>query len=128
MIERKRNAGYPLTNILFQSPGHAALYQGDRIAFNDPITTPEKLIELFFEHKQSHEVDWEEAVTKFAEKIPDLAQGVTTILEGEFKQNATNHNRSTPKASVDVCLKAVLVLRSSIRSINDSPSEKIKIT
>lgn len=90
-IKRKRDAGYPLTNILFQSPGHAVLYQGDRIAFNDVITTPEKLVEvlvLFFEHKQSHEVDWEEAVTKFAEKIPDLAKGVTAILEGEFKQNA----------------------------------------
>ena len=91
-IKRKRDAGYPLTNILFQSPGHAVLYQGDRIAFNDPITTPEKLVEvlkLFFEHKQSHEVDWEEAVNKFAEKIPELATGVTGILEGEFKQNAT---------------------------------------
>ena len=72
-ITRKRAAGYPLTNILFQSPGHAVLYQGDRIAFNDTITTPEKLVEvlqLFFEHKQAHEVDWEEAVTKFAEKSP----------------------------------------------------------
>ena len=75
-IKRKRDAGYPLTNILFQSPGHAVLYQGSQIIFNDAITTPEKLVEvlqLFFEHKQAHEVDWEDAVTKFAEKIPDLA-------------------------------------------------------
>ena len=91
-ITRKRNAGYPLTNILFQSPSHAVLYQDSRIIFNDAITTPEKLVEvleLFFEHKQAHEVDWEDAVTKFAAEIPNLANGVTKILEDEFRKNAT---------------------------------------
>ena len=32
-------------------------------------------------------MDWEEAVTKFADKIPDLARGVTAILEAEDKKN-----------------------------------------
>ena len=89
-IKAKFAKGYPLTNILFQSPTHAVLYQGSRKPFDGPIESSEDLIEvltLFFEHRQEHEVDWEEAVTKFAEKIPDLARGVTTILEAEYKKN-----------------------------------------
>ena len=89
-IRKKREKGYPLTNILFQSPSRAVLYQDNRIALDCDIAKPENLIEvlkLFFEHRQLHEVDWEEAVTKFADKIPDLARGVTGILEAEDKKN-----------------------------------------
>ena len=107
-LTRKREAGYPLTNILFQSPSRAVLYQGNRIAFNDDITDPEKLVEvleLFFEHKQSHEVDWEEAVTKFAEKIPDLAKGVTEILAKEYDKNATF--RENFQSFADLCRQSI---------------------
>jgi predicted helicase len=89
-IKKKVSAGYPLTNILFQSSDRAVLYQDTRIALDCDLTKPENLIEIlerFFEHRQPHEVDWEEAVTKFAEKIPDLARGVTTILEAENRKN-----------------------------------------
>ena len=89
-IKSKVAKGYPLTNILFQSPSRAVLYQDNRIAFDADITAPEKLIEvlqLFCEHKQAHEVDWETAVTKFAEKIPELAGGVTKILIDEDLKN-----------------------------------------
>ncbi len=89
-IKSKVAKGYPLTNILFQSPSRAVLYQDNRIAFDADITAPEKLIEvlqLFCEHKQAHEVDWETAVTRFAEKIPELAGGVTKILIDEDLKN-----------------------------------------
>jgi predicted helicase len=89
-IKSKVAAGYPLTNILFQSPSRAVLYQDNRIALDCDLAKPDSLIEilkLFFEHRQAHEVDWEEAVTKFAEKIPDLANGVTGILEKEYAKN-----------------------------------------
>ena len=91
-IKSKVAKGYPLTNTLFQSPNRAVLYQDSRIALDCDLDKPENLIEvlqLFFEHRQAHEVDWEEAVIKFAEKIPDLAGGVTKILEGENKSNAS---------------------------------------
>jgi hypothetical protein len=71
-------AGYPLTNILFQSPDRAVLYQDNRIALDCDLTKSENLIEIlqiFFEHRQPHEVDWETAVIKFSEKIPDLDMG-----------------------------------------------------
>ena len=53
-IKKKRAAGYPLTNILFQSPSRAVLYQDNIIEFDDAITTPEKLIEVlehFFDYR-----------------------------------------------------------------------------
>jgi hypothetical protein len=89
-IKSKVARGYPLTNILFQSPDRAVLYQDNLIKFDDAITEPEKLVEVltaFFEHLQPHEVDWEEAVIKFSAKIPELAQGVTGILGKEYDRN-----------------------------------------
>ena len=107
-IKSKVAKGYPLTNILFQSPTHATLYQGNRIAFDRPITTPEALVEvlqLFFEHKQAHEVDWDVAVTKFAEQIPNLAQGVTNILQDEDTKNASFRERFA--AFAELCRQSI---------------------
>jgi predicted helicase len=89
-IKSKVAAGYPLTNIIFQSPTRAVLYQDNRIALDCDLTKPENIIEileLFFDYRDPNIPDWEEAVTKFSEKIPDLARGVTTILEAEDKKN-----------------------------------------
>ena len=107
-IKSKVAKGYPLTNILFQSPTHAVLYQDNRIALDTSIAEPEKLLEilqLFFEHRQAHEVDWETAVTKFAEKIPDLAQGVTQILEDEHKRNSNFRERFA--AFAELCRQSI---------------------
>lgn len=90
-IKSKVAKGYPLNNILFQSPDRAILYQDSRIALDCDLSKPENLVEvlqLFFEHRQPHEVDWEEAVLKFSEKIPDLAEGATAILKAEYKKNS----------------------------------------
>jgi len=107
-ITAKRNKGYPLTNILFQSPTHAVLYQDSRIAFNDSIESPEKLVEvleLFFEHRQAHEVDWDVAVTKFAEKIPELAKGVTDTLTKEYAKNSSF--RENFESFADLCRQSI---------------------
>ncbi len=69
---------------------------------------PEKLVEvlqLFFDHRQPHEVDWEDAVTKFAEKIPDLARGVTAILEKEYAKNAAF--RENFDSFADLCRQSI---------------------
>jgi hypothetical protein len=89
-IKSKVAKGYPLSNTLFQSPSRAVLYQDNRIAMDCDLTKPGDLIEvleLFFNHKLADIPDWEEAVTQFAEKIPELARGVTAILEAEDKKN-----------------------------------------
>ncbi|HEY0786694.1 MAG TPA: N-6 DNA methylase, partial [Acidobacteriaceae bacterium] len=107
-IKVKVSSGYPLTNILFQSPARAVLYQDNRIALDCDVSKPASLVEvleLFFEHRQPHEVDWEEAVAKFSEKIPDLAGGVTTILEAEHKKNADFRDKF--QAFAELCRQSI---------------------
>ncbi len=107
-IKSKVAHGYPLTNILFQSPDRAVLYQDNRIALDCSLDKPENLVEilqLFFEHRQPHEVDWEEAVFKFAEKIPDLAEGVTKILNDEYSKNKDFQERF--KAFAELCRQSI---------------------
>lgn len=107
-IKSKVAKGYPLTNILFQSPDRAILYQDNRIALDCDLNKPEKLVEvleLFFTHRQAHETDWEEAVLKFSEKIPDLAEGATEILKAEYKKNADFREKF--KAFADLCRESI---------------------
>jgi predicted helicase len=107
-VKAKVAKGYPLTNILFQSPNRAILYQGSRKPFDGPIDKPEALIDvltLFFEHRQDHEVDWEEAVTKFADKIPELAQAVGKTLQDEDKRNP--RFREAFGAFLDLCRQSI---------------------
>jgi N-6 DNA Methylase len=107
-IKSKVAAGYPLTNILFQSPTRAVLYQDNHIALDCDLTNPESLIEvlqLFFDYRQPHEVDWQEAVLKFSEKIPELAAGVTIILEAEHKKNADFREKF--QAFADLCRQSI---------------------
>lgn len=107
-IKAKVKKGYPLANTLFQSPSHAVLYQDNRIAFDDSIESPDKLIEvleLFFNHKLADIPDWEEAVTKFSEKIPELAKGVAAILEAEYKKNAAF--RENFDAFAELCRESI---------------------
>ena len=64
-VNKKFAAGYPRTNILFQKPTHATLVQDGRIAFDEDITAPEKLVDVlrqFFEWRQPHQEDWDRAV------------------------------------------------------------------
>jgi predicted helicase len=89
-IKKKVAAGYPLTNILFQSPDRAVLYQDNRIALDCDLAKPENLIEilqLFFDYHDPNIPDWNEAVDKFSEKIPELAQAVGKTLQDEDKRN-----------------------------------------
>ena len=91
-IKSKISKGYPGVNTLYQSPTRAVLYQNNRIAFDEPITAPDKLVDvlrLFFDHKQPDVPDWKEAVAQFSAKIAELAGGVRTILADEHKRNPT---------------------------------------
>jgi hypothetical protein len=84
------------------------LYQDNRIALDGDLTQPETLVEalqLFFDHRQPYEVDWEEAVKKFSEKIPDLPGGVTDILAAEHRKNPEFRERF--QAFAELCRSAV---------------------
>ncbi|MHB8390020.1 MAG: type ISP restriction/modification enzyme [Acidobacteriaceae bacterium] len=89
-MKNKFEAGYPRTNILFQSPTQALLFQNGRTQFHGPITDPEKLVDvlcLFFEYREPHQEDWEKAVESFSVRIPEIAAGALQLITDEKKTN-----------------------------------------
>jgi predicted helicase len=107
-MNKKFAAGYPRTNILFQKPTHAILFQDGRIAFNDEIETPEKLVDvlrLFFEWREPLILNWEVAVAEFSGRLPDIAEGAKELIEGERKGNQTFVERFT--AFAELCRESI---------------------
>jgi len=107
-MDKKFALGYPRTNILFQKPTRAILVQDGRIAFDDEITTPEKLVDvlrLFFEWRQPHQEDWDRAVSEFSERIPAIAQGAMALIAAERKSNKAFVERFT--AFAELCRESI---------------------
>jgi len=89
-MNKKIAAGYPRTNILYQTPTHAILMQDGRVAFDGDISDPQKLVDalcLFFQYREPHQEDWDRAVIEFSARIPDIARGVLTLIEAERRTN-----------------------------------------
>ncbi len=89
-MKNKFEAGYPRTNILFQSPTEALLFQNGRTEFHGAIADPEKLVDvlcLFFEYREPHQADWEKAVESFSVRIPEIAAGALQLITDEKKTN-----------------------------------------
>ena len=89
-IQEKRDKGYPFDNILFQNPEHAILFQNDEVALDTDITDPENLVEVLqrlFSYSGITFSDWYDAVDKFSERIPALAEKLKQLVEQEHKTN-----------------------------------------
>ncbi len=89
-MKKKFEAGYPRSNILFQRPTRALLFQDGRIAFHDSIEDPQKLVDvlrLFFDWRQPDHDSWDRAVAEFSDRIPQIAQGAKDLIESEKKTN-----------------------------------------
>jgi predicted helicase len=107
-VKRKIADGYPTINTLFQSPDHAILYQNNRIAFDESIRSPQKLVdvlELFFTYQHKDIADWREAVEKFSGKLPELAADILAILANERKTNP--EYRAAYDAFADLCRQSI---------------------
>src|SRR5437762_10173757 len=89
-IERKRKAGYPLNNIIFEDTASAVLYQhGQRILSAD-MTDAAKLAELvteFFRYIEPEIEEFEQAVDEFKERVPDLAEGLAKKIADAHRTN-----------------------------------------
>jgi predicted helicase len=89
-IKAKLARGYPTDNIIFQAPERAVLYQaGARVADED-ISKADYLAQLvnhFFDYKAPHIEEWEQAVSEFSERIPELAAAVKKIIDTERKHS-----------------------------------------
>lgn len=91
-MEKKFRAGYPRSDILFQRPTEALLFQDGRIAFHDSIEEPQKLVDvlrLFYEWRQPDHDSWDRAVAEFSERIPDIARGAMKLIDDERRTNKT---------------------------------------
>lgn len=89
-IQEKHNKGYPFDNTLFQNPERAILYQNEEVALDTDITDPENLVEVLqrlFSYSNTTFKDWYDAVNKFSERIPALADRLKELVEQEHKTN-----------------------------------------
>ena len=137
-IEKKRKAGYPLNNILFEDTATAVLYQhGQRILTAD-MTDPVKLAELiteFFRYVEPEIEEFEHAVDEFKERVPDLAEGLAKKIEQAHRTNPkfkqafadffelcqTSLNPNIAQAAVDEMLIQHILTERLIREIFDNP-------
>jgi hypothetical protein len=107
-MRKKFEAGYPRTNILFQRPTEALLFQDGRIAFHGPIKDPGELVrvlQLFFEWRQPDHDSWDRAAREFSERIPQIASGAMSLIQSEKKNNRAFVERFN--AFADLCRESI---------------------
>ena len=90
-IKAKIEKGYPTSNIIFQAPDRAILYQhGIRQGLNENIREPKNLAALlteFFRYREPDHEEWDAAVAEFKQRIPELADRAEHLIEAERKSN-----------------------------------------
>ena len=90
-IQEKRDKGYPFDNLLFQTPERAILYQNYAVALDTDITDPANLVEVLqrlFSYSGITFSDWYDAVDKFSDRIPALADRLKALVKQQHKTNA----------------------------------------
>ena len=89
-VERKFAAGYPSDNILFQTPQRGILWQNDAPVLDADLTDPAQLVqtlEAFFSHRPPAIAEWDEAVSQFKDKVPDIGRGLAALIQRERENN-----------------------------------------
>ena len=89
-VEDKRDAGYPLDNILFQNPQRTILYQNGQVALDVDITEPSNLIaslQYLFSYVPPELNNWQTAVADFREHVPDLASKLKELIEQHYESD-----------------------------------------
>ena len=78
-IRRKRERGYPFSNIIFEDTHYAVLYQNERRVLRADCAVRKEVAELltqFYSHEMEDFSSFEQAVADFADKVPDIARGL----------------------------------------------------
>lgn len=89
-IRKKIAAGYPLKNTIFENTRRAVLYQDDQRALDVDITQAanlQRLLDQFFEYSEPQIQEFHRAVAEFRRQIPELARGLTEIIDREKQVN-----------------------------------------
>ncbi|MDE0396921.1 MAG: N-6 DNA methylase [Candidatus Poribacteria bacterium] len=83
-VQEKQNVGYPLDNILFQTPQRAILYQNGAEVLDIKISEPAGLIETLqhlFAWTAPALDNWHTSVSDFRKHVPDLANKLKELIE-----------------------------------------------
>lgn len=137
-IEKKRKAGYPLNNIIFEDTATGVLYQHGQRVLTVDMKDPAQLADLvttFFQYIEPEIEEFEHAVDEFKERVPDLAQGLSKKIEQSHKANKefqrafadffelckTSLNPNISQAAVDEMLVQHILTERLIREIFDNP-------
>jgi predicted helicase len=87
----KIDHGYPTSNIIFQAPERAILYQGGcRQPFDEDITDAKNLAALlaqFFAYREPDHEEWDEAVAEFSKQLPEIAERAKHLIDKERRTN-----------------------------------------
>jgi predicted helicase len=137
-IEKKRKAGYPLSNIIFEDSATAILYQNGNRLLTADMKDPARLSELvnqFFAYVEPEIEEFEQAVDQFKERVPDLAEGLKKKIDQAHKTNPqfkkafadffelckTSLNPNIAQSAVDEMLIQHILTERLIREIFDNP-------
>ena len=89
-VSRKFEAGYPRTNILFQTPKRAILWQNNQLVLDNDLSDPKLLIETlktFFSYHPPEIAEWEEAIAQFKDEVPKIGLGLAELIRKERRTN-----------------------------------------
>ena len=137
-VLRKFEAGYPRDNILFQTPQRASLWQNHQQVLDADLTDPTQLIrtlETFFAHRPPEYTEWEEAVSQFKDKVPDIGSGLADLIQkergtnprftrafGDFHEKCCQSiNPNLSEAAVEEMLIQHLLTERIFRTVFDNP-------
>ncbi|MDM8559747.1 type ISP restriction/modification enzyme [Candidatus Parabeggiatoa sp. HSG14] len=75
---------YPDSNIIFQEPNRAIVYQNGREVIDLSLTEPDNLVKVldkFFNFQRPEYERWDLAAVEFKSRVPELAENVLTLIQ-----------------------------------------------
>ena len=97
-IRKKIAAGYPTKNIIFENTERAVLFQNGSRTLDLDITQPvnlQRVLDEFFGYTEPLIEEFHRAVAAFKKEIPQLAAGLTEIIEADGAETGALSRRST---------------------------------
>jgi len=89
-IVKKFDKGYPRDNILFEDSKIAILYQAGREVARVPMKNAEALdgiLTAFIDYERAEVSNFRDAIKKFKEEIPNVAEALRELIEGQAENN-----------------------------------------
>ncbi len=137
-IRKKAAKGYPLSNTIFEDTRQAVLYQSGSEVFRADLTSPQAVADLlnqFYSYAEPDIESFEQAVSEFAERVPELAKGLDDKIKAAHKSNTkfqtayaafyelcqTSLNPNISQSAVDEMLVQHLLTERLFRKIFNNP-------